>query len=201
MDKDDGLQIDIHDNVLSSLWTVFSCRHIQWSRGMRLFGFKAIAKQFRVPGYGQGAWLLLRITMFGKSLRCLLTPALCLSVARDQFVFEEGGSPVLRRFNVTSSSQLDNALSKALVGTPCVMGLSRTQDKLYFRTMVSMSGKLPRTTSMSTSPPTPPDRLSSYRSRTSRCSTLSPVKQSMKRPGIRRSQLRLSTLPIILFRR
>ena len=143
--------------------------------------------------------------MFGKSLRCLLTSGLCFSgsskVASDQFVFEEEGSPVLRRFNVTSSSQLDNALSKALVGTPCATGLGRTQDKLYLRTTVSISGKLPRTTSMSTFPPTPPDRLSSYRSRTSRCSILSLVKQPTKRLGICRSRPRPSTLPITLFRR
>lgn len=46
MDNDAGVQVDTHDNVLSSLWTVVSCRYAEWSRGMRLFGFKAIAKQF-----------------------------------------------------------------------------------------------------------------------------------------------------------
>lgn len=86
--------------------------------------------------------------MFGKSLRCLLTSGLCFSgsskVTSDQFVFEEEGSPVLRRFNVTSSSQLDNALSKALVGTPSVTGFGRTQDnstlELWSRYLASYPG-------------------------------------------------------------
>lgn len=63
--------------------------------------------------------------MFGSSLRCLLFAGLCLSdkFAQKEFDFEDGGSPVLRRFSVTSPTQLEKTLSKALVRTPCVRGL------------------------------------------------------------------------------
>ena len=66
--------------------------------------------------------------MLGSSLRCLLVAGLCLSDPSDfvqkQFVVEDEGSPVLRRFNVTSPAQLEKTLSKALVRAPCDRGLS-----------------------------------------------------------------------------
>jgi extracellular matrix protein 14 len=57
--------------------------------------------------------------MFGNTLRCLLFASLCLSdishlhLAGNQAVLEPEGSPVLRRFNVTSPAKLEKALSKA----------------------------------------------------------------------------------------
>lgn len=165
----------------------------EWSRAMHLFGFKGFAKQ-------------LPFTMFGTtSLRCLLFAGLCLGdpskLAREQVVFQNEGSPVLRRFNVTSPTQLEKTLSKALVRTPCVEGLRCAQDKLCLRPMVSISGKLLRTTSISTFPPMRPDPPSSYHSKTFRYSTLSLPKQSMQRIGIRPSRHRPSTLRTIRFRR
>ena len=72
--------------------------------------------------------LLYRVTMFGSSLRCLLFAGLCLNdpsgFSQEQVVFENEGSPVLRRFNVTSTTQLEKTLSKAQVRTPCVRDLS-----------------------------------------------------------------------------
>ena len=65
--------------------------------------------------------------MFGSSLRCLLFAGLCLNnpskFSQEQFDFENEGSPVLRRFNVTSPVQLEKALGKALVRIPCVRDL------------------------------------------------------------------------------
>ena len=62
--------------------------------------------------------------MFGNKLRCLLFSGLCLSdlssFAGDQFVIEDEGSPVLRRFNITSPAQLEKTLRKAQVRTPRV---------------------------------------------------------------------------------
>ena len=62
--------------------------------------------------------------MFGSTLRSLLFAGLCSSVscniAEDQIVFEAQGSPVLRRFNVSSHAQLKKTLDKAQVRTPCV---------------------------------------------------------------------------------
>jgi len=64
--------------------------------------------------------------MLGSSLRCLLFAGLCLSDPSDfvqkQFVIEDEGSPVLRRFNVTSPAQLGKTLSKALVRASCDRG-------------------------------------------------------------------------------
>jgi len=68
--------------------------------------------------------LLLQVTMmmFGNSLRCLLFTSLCLSdpyrFAGDQVAFEDEGTPVLRRFNLTSPAQLEKTLGKAQVRTP-----------------------------------------------------------------------------------
>ena len=59
--------------------------------------------------------------MFGNTLRCILFASLCLrdpsSFVGDQVVFEAEGSPVLRRFNITSPTQLEKTLGKALVRT------------------------------------------------------------------------------------
>ena len=69
--------------------------------------------------------------MFGNGLGCLLFAGLCLSnpssSAKDQTVFDVGGSPVLRRFNITSPTQLEKTLNKAQVRTPHVRSLSHTQ--------------------------------------------------------------------------
>lgn len=62
--------------------------------------------------------------MFGNKLRCLLFAGLCLKdpygFGGDQFVIEEEGTPVLRRFNLTSPAQLEKTLGKAQVRTPRV---------------------------------------------------------------------------------
>jgi len=76
-----------------------------------------------IPGKGKEP-LLLRVTMFGNKLRCLLFASLCLKdpygFGGDQFVFEDEGTPVLRRFNFTSPAQLEKTLGKAQVRTPRV---------------------------------------------------------------------------------
>jgi len=62
--------------------------------------------------------------MFGNKLRCLLFASLCLKdpygFGGDQFVIEDEGTPVLRRFNLTSTTELEKALGKAQVRTPRV---------------------------------------------------------------------------------
>lgn len=61
--------------------------------------------------------------MFGSAFRSLLFAGLCLSdshnFAEDQVVFEASGSPVLRRFNLSSPTQLEKTLNKAQVRTLC----------------------------------------------------------------------------------
>lgn len=88
--------------------------HVRWVQGL--------CETIPVPVKEKD--LLLLITMFGSSLRSLLFAGLCLSdacnIAEDQIVFEAKGSPVLRRFNVSSHAQLKKTLDKAQVRTPCV---------------------------------------------------------------------------------
>ncbi|KAF9787846.1 peptidase M14 [Thelephora terrestris] len=61
--------------------------------------------------------LLLLVAMFGSTFRSLLLAGLCLSdsqnLAEDQVVVEPKGSPVLRRFNFSSPTQLQKTLDKA----------------------------------------------------------------------------------------
>ena len=121
-------------------------------------------------------WVPLLVTMFGSTLRCLLFAGLCLSDSynfpEDQVFFEAQGSPVLRRFNLSSPAQLEKTLNKARVRTQCVIHLGSSLDKLCLRPTASISGKLLPPTSISTSLPTRPDRPSSYHSKTSLCPTL-----------------------------
>lgn len=141
-----------------------------------LFGFKGFAKQI-ISVKGRN---LLLITMFGSTFRSILFAGLCLSdsqnLAEDQVVLGGGGSPVLRRFNLSSPTQLKKTLEKAQVRNPCARHRC-AHDKHLIRTMASMSGRLPRHTSISTSHLTRLYHPSSYRSRISRCPTSSPLKR------------------------
>jgi len=91
----------------------------QWSREINIcLVLKALPNNSL-----KGKHPLVMITMFGTTLRCILFAGLCLSdpssFAGDQVALEAEGSPVLRRFNVTSPTQLEKALGKALVRAPC----------------------------------------------------------------------------------
>ena len=168
-----------------------------------LFGFKDSANRSV-----KGRNLLLLVAMFGSTFRSLLLAGLCLSdsqnFAEDQVVVEPKGSPVLRRFNFSSPTQLQKTLDKAQVRIPRARYLRYTHDKHNPRTVASMSGRLPPNTSISTSHPTRLHHPSSYRSKTFRCSTLGPLRQQIhpiRRVGTCPSQLLPFTRRIIHFRR
>ena len=82
--------------------------------------FRGLCQTIPFPGKGKEP-LLLRVTMFGNKLRCLLFASLCLKdpygFGGDQFIIEDEGTPVLRRFNLTSPAQLEKTLGKAQVRT------------------------------------------------------------------------------------
>jgi hypothetical protein len=124
-------------------------------------GWSRVRKVCLVLRASPNKTLLLRIAMFGNAFGCLLFASLCLNgpfnSAGNQISFQTEGTPVLRRFNVTSPTQLEKTLDKALVRTRMCGGRRYAQDKVFLRTTALTSGMLPRTTSMSTSPQTRPD--------------------------------------------
>jgi len=86
--------------------------------------------------------------MFGSFLRCLLFAGLCLSdppkFSQKQFVFEDEGSAVLRRFNVTSPAQLEKTLNKALTHGLDVWHATPDHVDIYFPSNATRSPiKLP----------------------------------------------------------
>lgn len=74
--------------------------------------------------------------MFGTTLRSLFFAGLCLSdpnnFSEDQFVLEAKGSPVLRRFNVSSHTELEKTLAKAQDHGLDVWQATPTHIDIYF---------------------------------------------------------------------
>ena len=150
--------------------------------------FECVRKRSRVMYFGfkgqttsaKGRGVQLLITMLGSTLSCLLFAGLCLgdsyNLPEDQAFFEGKGSPVLRRFNISSPIQLEKVLHKAQVRPSYSEHIRYPYDKLCLRTMASISGKPLQLTSIFTSLPIPLHHPSSYPLRTSPCSTSIPLK-------------------------